>query len=46
MNQGESILKSLLAQTPNVPIEYTLSGDGPAVLVYLGTSSDCFSTEE
>jgi pimeloyl-ACP methyl ester carboxylesterase len=38
-------LKSLLAQTPKGPIEYTLSGDGPVVLVCHGVSSNCFATE-
>jgi pimeloyl-ACP methyl ester carboxylesterase len=38
-------MKSLLAQTPNGPIEYTLSGEGPVVLVCHGVSSNCFSTE-
>ncbi len=37
-------MQSQIAQTPAGPIEYTLAGSGPAVLVCHGTSSDCFST--
>ena len=38
-------MKSQIAQTSKGPIEYTLLGEGPVVLVCHGTSSDCFSTE-
>lgn len=38
-------MKSQIAQTSQGPIEYTLLGSGPLVLVCHGTSSDCFSTE-
>lgn len=37
-------MKSQIAQTAKGPIEYTLLGSGPVVLVCHGTSSDCFST--
>jgi pimeloyl-ACP methyl ester carboxylesterase len=37
-------MKSQIAQTSKGPIEYTLLGDGPVVLVCHGTSSNCFST--
>ena len=37
-------MKSQLAQTEKGPIEYTLLGAGPIVLVCHGTSSDCYST--
>lgn len=38
-------MKSQVAQTSKGPIEYTLLGRGPLVLVCHGTSSDCFTTE-
>lgn len=38
-------MKSQIAETVKGPVEYTLLGNGPAVLVCHGTSSDCFSTE-
>ena len=38
-------MKSKIAQTSKGPIEYTLLGSGPTVLVCHGTSSNCFSTE-
>jgi len=38
-------MKSQIAHTSNEPVEYTLLGDGPVVLVIHGTSSDCHSTE-
>jgi pimeloyl-ACP methyl ester carboxylesterase len=38
-------MKSQIARTPKGPIEYTLLGSGPVVLVSHGTSSNCFSTE-
>jgi len=38
-------MKSQMAQTPKGPIEYTLLGSGPVVLVCHGTSSNCFSTD-
>lgn len=38
-------MKSQIAQTPKGPIEYTLLGSGPVVLVCHGTSSNCFSTD-
>jgi pimeloyl-ACP methyl ester carboxylesterase len=38
-------MKSQVAQTPKGPIEYTLLGSGPIVLVCHGTSSNCFSTD-
>lgn len=37
--------ESKIAQTACGPIEYTLLGKGPVVLVCHGTSSDCFSVE-
>jgi len=36
---------SQIARTPKGPIEYTLLGNGPVVLVLHGTSSNCYSTE-
>ena len=39
-------MKSQIAQTSKGPIEYTLQGSGPVVLVCHGTSSNCFSTEQ
>jgi len=39
-------MKSQIAQTSRGPIEYTLLGSGPVVLVCHGTSSSCFSTEQ
>jgi pimeloyl-ACP methyl ester carboxylesterase len=38
-------MKSQIAQTPKGPIEYTLLGSGPMVLVCHGTSSNCFSID-
>jgi pimeloyl-ACP methyl ester carboxylesterase len=38
-------MKSQIAQTSKGPIEYTLLGNGPVVLVSHGTSSNCFSTD-
>ena len=38
-------MKSQIAQTTKGPIEYTLLGSGPVVLVSHGTSSNCFSTD-
>ena len=38
-------MKSQIAQTSKGPIEYTLLGKGPVVLVCHGTSSNCFATE-
>ena len=38
-------MQSLIAHTVTGPVEYTLLGKGPVVLVSHGTSSDCFSTE-
>jgi pimeloyl-ACP methyl ester carboxylesterase len=38
-------MKSQMAQTSKGPIEYTLLGSGPMVLVCHGTSSNCFSTD-
>jgi pimeloyl-ACP methyl ester carboxylesterase len=38
-------MRSQIALTANGPIEYTLLGDGPVVLVSHGTSSNCFSTD-
>src|SRR5271157_1607551 len=37
-------MKSQIVQTSVGPIEYTLLGTGPLVLVCHGTSSNCFST--
>lgn len=37
-------MESQLAITSKGPIEYTLQGSGPVVLVCHGTSSNCFST--
>ena len=39
-------MRSQIAQLPQGPIEYTLLGSGPTVLVCHGTSCDCFSTSE
>jgi pimeloyl-ACP methyl ester carboxylesterase len=39
-------MKSQIAQTSKGPVEYTLLGRGPLVLVCHGTSSNCFSTEQ
>jgi pimeloyl-ACP methyl ester carboxylesterase len=39
------IMRSAIARTSCGPIEYTLLGRGPVVLVCHGTSSDCFSTD-
>lgn len=38
-------MNSQIASTSKGPIEYTLQGEGPVVLVCHGTSSNCFSTE-
>jgi len=38
-------MRSQIARTSKGPIEYTLTGSGPAVLVCHGTSSSCHSTE-
>ena len=38
-------MNSHIAQTTKGPIEYTLLGSGPVVLVCHGTSSNCFSTD-
>jgi pimeloyl-ACP methyl ester carboxylesterase len=38
-------MKSQIASTSKGPIEYTLQGEGPVVLVCHGTSSNCFSAE-
>ena len=38
-------MESKIAQTPNGPLEYTLVGNGPVVLVCHGTSSNCFSLD-
>ena len=38
-------MKSQIARTSQGPIEYTLLGSGPVVLVCHGTSSNCFSTD-
>jgi len=35
-------MKSQIAQTPGGSSESTLSGTGPAALVWHGASSDCF----
>ncbi len=37
-------MNSQIALTPKGPIEYTLMGSGPVVLVSHGTSSNCYST--
>ncbi len=39
-------MKSEIARLPQGPIEYTLAGAGPVVLVCHGTSSNCFSSAE
>ncbi len=36
-------MRSQIAEVPEGPIEYTLMGSGPAVLVCHGTSCNCFS---
>jgi pimeloyl-ACP methyl ester carboxylesterase len=38
-------MKSQIARTSKGPIEYTLLGNGPVVLVCHGTSSNCFSAQ-
>ena len=38
-------ITSRIAQTPKGPIEYTLIGNGPVLLVFHGTSANCYSTE-
>lgn len=38
-------VESRIAQTSHGPIEYTLLGNGPVILVCHGTSSNCFSVE-
>ena len=38
-------MKSQIAKTSKGPIEYTLMGSGPVILVCHGTSSNCFSTD-
>jgi pimeloyl-ACP methyl ester carboxylesterase len=38
-------MKSQIAQTSQGPVEYTLLGSGPVVLVCHGTSNNCFSTD-
>jgi pimeloyl-ACP methyl ester carboxylesterase len=43
--ERKEIMKSQIAQTSKGPIEYTLLGSGPVVLVSHGTSSNCFSTD-
>jgi pimeloyl-ACP methyl ester carboxylesterase len=37
-------MESRIAETPVGPIEYTMLGNGPVILVCHGTSSNCFST--
>ncbi len=43
--QNGRTMESQIARTLNGPIEYTLQGEGPLVLVCHGTSSDCFAAE-
>ena len=43
--EGKDTMNSQIAQTSKGPIEYTLIGNGPTVLVCHGTSSNCFATE-
>lgn len=38
-------MKSQIAQTARGPVEFTLLGNGPVVLVCHGTSSNCYSTD-
>ncbi len=38
-------MKSQIAQTSKGPVEYTLLGSGPVVMICHGTSSNCFATE-
>jgi pimeloyl-ACP methyl ester carboxylesterase len=38
-------IHSQMARTAKGPVEYTIQGGGPVVLVCHGTSSNCFSTE-
>jgi pimeloyl-ACP methyl ester carboxylesterase len=38
-------MDSQIAQTNKGPVEYTMRGEGPIVLVCHGVSSNCFSTE-
>jgi pimeloyl-ACP methyl ester carboxylesterase len=42
--RGEN-MESQIAQTQKGPVEYTIHGGGPTILVCHGTSSNCFSTE-
>jgi pimeloyl-ACP methyl ester carboxylesterase len=44
--ERKEIIKSQIVHTPKGPIEYTLFGNGPVVLVCHGTSSNCFSIGE
>jgi len=39
-------MKNQIAHTSKGPVQYTLLGSGPVVLVCHGTSSNCFSTAE
>lgn len=39
-------MKSQIAKTSKGPVEYTLFGNRPVVLVCHGTSQDCHSTQE
>jgi pimeloyl-ACP methyl ester carboxylesterase len=43
--ERKKFMKSQIAQTSKGPIEYTLLGSGPVVLVCHGTSSNCFSID-
>ena len=38
-------MKSQMAEVEEGPIEYTLTGSGPTILVCHGTSSNCFASE-
>ena len=38
-------VESRIARTPRAPIEYTLLGNGPVIVVCHGTSSNCFSVD-
>jgi pimeloyl-ACP methyl ester carboxylesterase len=38
-------MKSQIAQTTKGPVEYTILGEGPTVLISHGVSSNCFATE-
>lgn len=44
VQERKKVMNSQIAMTSKGPIEYTLLGSGPLVLVCQGTSSNCYST--